>query len=66
MHYFIMNNQNKEELQQISFSHSSNNDYKEFMSYKGCTAKSYTFLVNDATLASDNPLCLRKNLLERL
>ena len=31
--------------------------------YKKCTAKSYSFLVIDA---SDNPLCFRKNLLERI
>ena len=33
--------------------------------YKECTAKPYFFLVIDATLASDNLLSLRKNLLER-
>ena len=37
---------------------------KEFINlYKKCTAKSYSFLVNDTTLASDNPLRFRKNLL---
>ena len=34
--------------------------------YKKCTAKPYSFLLIDATLASDNSLCLRKNLLERM
>ena len=34
--------------------------------YKHYTAKPYSFLVTDATLASDNPLCFRKNLLERI
>ena len=29
---------------------------------KKYTAKTYSFLVNDATLASDNPLRFRKNL----
>ena len=29
--------------------------------YKKRTAKPYSFLVIDATLASDNPLCFRKN-----
>ena len=33
--------------------------------YKKYTAKPYSFLVIDATLASDNPLRFRKNLLER-
>ena len=31
--------------------------------YKKCTAIPYSFLVIDPTLASDNPLCFRKNLL---
>ena len=35
-------------------------------SYKKCTAKPYSFLVIDATLASDNPLCFRKTLVERI
>ena len=30
---------------------------------KACTAEPYSFLVNDARLASDNPLRFRKNLL---
>ena len=32
--------------------------------YKKCTAKQYSFLVLDATVASDNPSQFRKNLLE--
>ena len=34
--------------------------------YKKCTAKPYSSLVIDATLASDNPLRFRKNLSERI
>ena len=34
--------------------------------YKKCTEKPYTFLVIDATLASDNASRFRKNLLERI
>ena len=33
--------------------------------YKKCTGKPYSFLVIDATLASDNPSRFRKNLLKR-
>ena len=33
---------------------------------KKYTTKPYYFLVIDATLASDNPLCLRNNLLEKI
>ena len=32
--------------------------------YARCTVKPYSFLVIDATLASDNPLRFRENLLE--
>ena len=66
-HYFIMKIPNKQELQQIAFNHSSDIDFKDFMNlYKKCTAKPYSFLVIDATLASDNPSRFRKNLLERI
>ena len=34
--------------------------------YKTCTAKPYSLLVIDATLASDYTLRFRKNLLERI
>ena len=34
--------------------------------YKKCTAKTYSFLVIDATLALDNPSRFRKNPLERI
>ena len=65
MHYFIIKIQNKRELQQITFNHSSDIDFKYFMNlYKNCTAKPYIFLVIDATLVSDNPSRFRKNLLE--
>ena len=58
---------NKQELQQIAFNHSPNIDFRDFMNlYKKCTAKPYSFLVIDTTLASDNPLRFRKNLLERI
>ena len=57
----------KGELQQIEFNHSSDIDFKDFMNlYKKCTAKSYSFLDIDATLASDNSLRFRENLLERI
>ena len=65
-HYFIMKIPNKGELHQIASNHTSDIDFKDFMNfYKKCTAKPYSFLVIDATLASDNPSRLRKDLLER-
>ena len=66
-HYFIMKIPNKQELQQIAFNHSSDIDFKDFMNlYKKCTAKPYSFLVIDATLASDNTSHFIKNLLGRI
>ena len=54
---------NKRELQQIAINHSSDNNTKDFINiYKKCTDKPYSFLVNDATLSSDDPLRFRKNL----
>ena len=62
-HFFIMKIPNKRELQQIALNHSSDISTKDFINiYKKCTSKPYSFLVNDATLASDNPLRFRKNL----
>ena len=42
-------------------------DFQDFLNlYKKCTAKPYSFLVNDTTLVSDNPSHFRKNLSERI
>ena len=58
---------NKREIQQIAFNHSSDIDFKDFMNlYKKCTEKPFSFLVIDATLASDNLSRFRKNLSERI
>ena len=62
-----MKTSNKRELQQITFNHSTDIEFKDLMNlYKKCTAKPYSFFVIDATLASDNPSRFRKNLLERI
>ena len=54
---------NKRELQQTALNHSSDISSKDFIKiHKECTAEPYSFLVNDTTLASDNPLRFRKNL----
>ena len=63
-HFFIMKIPNKRELQQIALNHSSDINFKDFMNiYKKCTTEPYSFLVNDTTLPSDDPLRFRKNLL---
>ena len=57
---------NKRELQQTALNHSSDIDFKYFIKiYKKCTAEPYSFLVNDTTLPSDDPLRFRKNLLDK-
>ena len=62
-HFFMMKIPNQRELQQIVLNHSSDISTKYFINiYKKCTAEKYSFLVNDTTLASDNPLRFRKNL----
>ena len=54
----------KRELQQIALNHSSDIGFKDFMKiYKKYTKEPYSFLINDITLPSDDPLGFRKNLL---
>ena len=61
-HYSVTKIRNKRKLEQIAFNHSSDIDFQDFMNlYKKCTAKPYSFLVTDTTLASDNSSCFRKN-----
>ena len=60
-HFFIAKIPNKRELQQIALNHSSDIKTEDFFNiYRECTAEPYSFLDNDITLASDNPLRLRK------
>ena len=67
MHNFIVKIPNKQEFLQISFNHSADIEFKDFMNlYIKCTAKPCSFLLIDATLASDNLLRFRKNILERI
>ena len=66
-HYFLMKISNKREFQQIAFGQSLDIELKDFTNlYKKCTTRQYSFLVVDATLASDNPLRFRKNLAEKI
>ena len=56
-HFFIMKIPNKGELQQIALNHSSDIDFKYFMNiYEKFSIEPYSFLFNDTTLSSDNPL----------
>ena len=60
-HFFIAKISNKREIQQIAINNSSDISTKDFINiYRERTAESYFFLVNDTTLASDNPFRFRK------
>ena len=66
-HYFIMKIPNKRELKQIAFNRLSHIEFKDFMAfYKKSTAKPYSILVITCTLASDNQISFKKNLLKRI
>ena len=59
-HFFIAKIPNKRGLQQIAINHSSDISTKDFANiYRECTAEPYSFLVDDTTLSSDNPLQFR-------
>ena len=60
---FIAKIPNKREIQQVALNHLSDINAKGFVNiYRKCTDEPYSFLVNDTTLASNNPLRFRKNL----
>ena len=62
-HFFIAKIPNKRELQQIAINHLSDINTKDFANiYRKCTDESYSFIVIDTMLASNNPLRVRKNL----
>ena len=51
----------RREVLQVTFNYSSDIDFRNIINiYEKCTAKPYYFVVDDMTLASDNPLCFRK------
>ena len=60
-HVFIMKIPNKRELQEIALNYSSDINSNNFIKIcKKYIAEPYSFLVNRAMLASDNPLRFRK------
>ena len=64
-HFFIAKITNRRELQEIVRNHSSDIKTEVFNNiYRECTTEPFSFLVNDTTLASDNPLRFRKLILE--
>ena len=62
-HFLISKIPNRRKLQQTAINHSSGISTEDFINvYRKCTAEPYSFLVNDTTLASDNPLRFRKKI----
>ena len=61
-HFFISKSPNRRQLQQVALNQSLDITTKDFENiYRKCTAETYSFLVNDTKLSSDNPLRFRKN-----
>ena len=55
----------RRDLQNITFNHSADIDYKDFMKfYRNCTNELCSFLTIDTTLPADNPMRFRKNFLD--
>ena len=64
-HFFITKIPNRRELREIATIHSSDVSAKDFTNiYRKCTVEPYSFLVDDTSLASDNPLRFRKMFLK--
>ena len=60
-HYFFTEISNKRNFPRIAINHSSDIEFKYFIKfYRKCIAEPYSFLDNDTTLPSDNPLRFRK------
>ena len=62
-HFFVAQIPNKRELQEIAINHSSYISTKDFINiYRECTAEPFSFLLNDTTLALNNPIRFGKNI----
>ena len=62
-HIFVMTIPSKRKIQQIAFNHSLDIDLQDVMRpCKKCTTKSYSFIIIDTTLASDNSSHFRNKL----
>ena len=62
-HYFVIRILNKRKLQQIASNHLYDIDFKDSTKlYKHYTKEPSSFLLNDTTLSSDNPLRFSNNL----
>ena len=65
--HLLLKIRTKRELQNIAINHSADIDYENVMKiYRKFTSESHSFLTIDSTLAADNLLRFRKNLLDSL
>ena len=61
--HFFINEKSEQKRDSTNCTKSLSDITKDFIKiYKKCTSEPYSFLVNDASLASDNTLRFRKNL----
>ena len=65
-HHFIMKIPNKRELKKTAPQNSSDIDFQYMNVYINRTKKLHSFVVINNTLASDNLLRFRNNLIERI
>ena len=64
-HYLIMKINNRKELRNIGYNHSTDIDYQDFTKIcRECTKEPYSFLTIDTTLSTSDPLMFRKNLFD--
>ena len=62
IHYLIIKIHSRREVQQISFDHSADIEYKDFVKiYRNCINEAYSFLNINTTLPADNPMRSRKD-----
>ena len=65
-HYFNMEIPKNRELQQIASNHLAEIEFKDFMKLcKDYNKESFSFLVSNTIVPSDNPLIFRKKLLQK-
>ena len=68
MYYFIMKIPNNQKLQQIAFNNLPDIEFKDFINLykKNAQQNHIPVLEIESILVSNNPLCFRMNLLERI
>ena len=63
---FFMNIPNKRKLRKITFNHSSDIEFQDFINLYKNVLQNHIFLVIDVTLTSDSSSHFKENILERI